>query len=136
MEIAEEPFKGHLKMLCKEILFIFKWKSGDSTIWRGKLLKQENGTHSQIPSSKQVRAIASSFQRLKMTIDWNHWRKLTDWNQTNSINKSFYFLITLYIYIWTYIYIRINIYLYMTHCRRFCKYLKIFVGKYVFLIFF
>ena len=65
MEIAEELFKGHLKMLCKEMLFIFKWKTGDSAIWRGKLPKQENGTDSQIPSSKQVLAITSYFQRLK-----------------------------------------------------------------------
>ena len=114
MEIAEELFKGHLKMLCKEMLFIFKWKTGDSAIWRGKLPKQENGTDSQIPSSKQVLAITSYFQRLKMTVDWNHWRKLTEENQANIINRSLYFLITLYLYIWTYIYTYKHIFIYDT----------------------
>ena len=48
------------------MLFMSKWKTGDSTIWRGKLTKQENGTHFQILSSKQVHAIASWFEGLKM----------------------------------------------------------------------
>ena len=30
------------------MLFMSKWKTGDSTIWRGKLTKQENGTHFKI----------------------------------------------------------------------------------------
>ena len=44
------------------MLFMSKWKTGDSTIWRGKLTKLENGTHFQMPSSKQVHAIALWFQ--------------------------------------------------------------------------
>ena len=44
---------------------MFKWKTGDSTIWRGKVAKQENVTHFQMPSSKHVHAIAPWFQGLK-----------------------------------------------------------------------
>ena len=40
------------------MLFISKSKIGDSTIGMGKLTKRENGTHFQMPSSKQVHATA------------------------------------------------------------------------------
>ena len=49
------------------MLFMSKWKTGDGTILRGKLTKLENETHFQMSSSKQVDAIASWFQGLKMT---------------------------------------------------------------------
>ena len=57
------------------MLFMFKWETRDSTIWKGKDTKQENGTHFQIAASKKFMLLRRDSKDWK----WPHFLRNRLW---------------------------------------------------------